>query len=78
MTPLIELPRVETMAPLQHEGWRRRMETLGITSRKSPFTGEELMVDFDQMSEQSQEEECESVRRFYALLDLLMPQVRLF
>lgn len=70
----IELPDPRRLAPLEHEAWRQMLLRDGVLSRVSHW-GEELMVDWDVMSDRAKEQDLEGVRRTYLLIDVLSPEV---
>ena len=67
----MRLPEIEAVAAQVHEAWVRAKRTQGVTSRKSE-TGEELMVDYQDLSESAKELDRESVRAVYAAIQALM------
>ena len=66
----LNLPDIETVAAKVHEAWRQAKLAQGITTRKSE-SGEELMVDYAQLSEAAKELDRGSVRAVYAALESL-------
>jgi len=67
----MRLPEIEAVAAQVHEAWVRAKRAQGVTSRKSE-TGEELMVDYQDLSESAKELDRESVRAVYAAIQALM------
>ena len=67
----MKLPDIETVAAKVHEAWMQTKRAQGVTSRKSE-TGEELMVDYEQLSEAAKELDRGSVRAVYAAIQALM------
>ena len=67
----MRLPEIEAVAARVHEAWVRAKRAQGVTSRKSE-TGEELMVDYQNLSESAKELDRESVRAVYAAIQALM------
>lgn len=66
----MNLPDIEAVAARVHEAWRQSKLARGITTRKSE-TGEELMVDYEQLSEEAKELDRGSVRAVYAAIKSL-------
>ena len=66
----MNLPEIEAVAAKVHEAWIQAKLAKGITSRKSE-TGEELMVDYERLSEAAKELDRESVRAVYAAIQAL-------
>ena len=66
----MNLPPIEAVAAKVHEAWRQAKLAQGITSRKSE-TGEELMVDYEQLSEEAKELDRGSVRAVFAAIQSL-------
>jgi hypothetical protein len=66
----MKLPDVETVAAKVHEAWMQSKLTQGITTRKSEL-GEELMVDYEQLSEEAKDLDRASVRAVYAAIESL-------
>jgi hypothetical protein len=64
----MKLPDIEAVAAKVHEAWMQTKRAQGITSRKSE-TGEELMVDYDGLSEAAKELDRQSVRAVYAAIE---------
>jgi hypothetical protein len=67
----MRLPEIEAVAAKVHEAWMETKRAQGLTSRKSE-SGEELMVDYDQLSEPAKELDRGSVRAVYAAIQSLM------
>jgi hypothetical protein len=60
----MNLPDVEVVAAKVHEAWMESKRAQGITSRKSE-KDEELMVPYEQLSEDARELDRASVRAVY-------------
>lgn len=58
------LPDIEAVSAKVHEAWMESKRAQGVTSRKSE-TGEELMVPYEQLSEEAKELDRGSVRAVY-------------
>ena len=58
------LPDVEEVAAKVHEAWMDAKRRAGVTTRKSE-SGEELMVPYEQLSEEAKELDRSSVRAVY-------------
>ena len=67
----MRLPEIEAVAAKVHAAWVQAKRRQGVTSRKSE-TGEELMVDYDQLSEAAKELDRQSVRAVYAAIESVM------
>jgi signal transduction protein with GAF and PtsI domain len=59
-----DLPDVEEVAAKVHEAWMNAKRARGVTTRTSE-TGEELMVPYEQLSEEAKELDRSSVRAVY-------------
>ena len=57
----MKLPDIEAVAAKVHEAWMQAKLAQGITTRKSEI-GEELMVDYGELSEEAKELDRGSVR----------------
>ena len=66
----MNLPDIEKVAARVHEAWMAAKRARGVTSRKSE-TGEELMVAYEQLSEESKELDRSSVRAVYKAIESL-------
>jgi len=66
----MKLPEIEAVAAKVHDSWRRAKLARGITTRKSE-TGEELMVDYEQLSEEAKDLDRATVRAVYAAIQSL-------
>jgi hypothetical protein len=66
----MKLPDIEAVAAKVHEAWMQTKLKQGITTRKSE-AGEELMVDYAQLSETAKELDRGSVRAVYAAIESL-------
>jgi hypothetical protein len=60
----MHLPDVEEVAARVHEAWMEAKRAQGITSRRSE-KGEELMIPYEQLSEEAKELDRSSVRAVY-------------
>ena len=69
----MNLPDIEAVAARVHEAWMESKRALGITSRKSE-TGEELMVSYDQLSEEAKELDRGTVKAVYAAIESINKQ----
>ncbi len=63
----MELPDIEVVAAKVHEAWIDTKRAHGVTTRKSE-SGEELMVPYEQLSEQAKELDRSTVRAVYKAL----------
>lgn len=66
----MKLPPIEAVAAKVHEAWMEAKLAQGVTSRKSE-SGEELMVDYDQLSEAAKDLDRGSVRAVYSAIESL-------
>ena len=66
----MKLPDIEAVAAKVHEAWMKTKRAKGITTRKSE-AGEELMVDYEQLSVEAKELDRASVRAVYAAIQSL-------
>lgn len=69
----MNLPDIEAVAAKVHEAWRESKLTQGITTRRSE-KGEELMVDYEQLSEEAKELDRATVRAVYAAIQSLLKE----
>jgi hypothetical protein len=60
----MNLPDIEAVAAKVHEAWMEAKRARGVSSRRSE-TGEELMVPYEQLSEEAKELDRSSVRAVY-------------
>lgn len=60
----MDLPDIETVSAKVHEAWMQSKAAKGVSSRKSE-TGEELMVPYEQLSEEAKDLDRASVRAVY-------------
>jgi hypothetical protein len=60
----MNLPDIEKVAAKVHKAWMEAKRARGVTSRKSE-AGEELMVPYEQLSEDAKELDRSSVRAVY-------------
>ena len=63
----MDLPDIETVSAKVHEAWMESKSAKGVKSRKSE-AGEELMVPYDQLSEEAKELDRATVRAVYAAI----------
>ena len=73
----MDLPHAHDVAPIVHEAWRRRKLNRGIESRLSTVTGKELLVCWDELCPEDQEDNCEGVRDVYLAVDMLSSDLNL-
>ena len=66
----MNLPDIEKVAARVHEAWMEAKRARGVTSRKSE-TGEELMVAYEQLSEEAKELDRSTVRAVYKAIESL-------
>jgi hypothetical protein len=66
----MKLPDIEAVAAKVHEAWMQSKLKKGITTRKSE-NGEELMVDYEHLSEEAKDLDRASVRAVYAAIESL-------
>jgi hypothetical protein len=59
-----ELPDIEVVAAKVHESWMESKRAQGMTTRRSE-SGEELMVPYEQLSEEQKEVDRATVRAVY-------------
>jgi hypothetical protein len=59
-----DLPGVEEVSAKVHEAWMESKRRAGVTTRKSE-SGEELMVPYEQLSEEAKDLDRSSVRAVY-------------
>ncbi len=69
MTAQGTLPPLEDVAARVHEAWRQGKIAAGITSRTFAETGEELMVDYADLSEAAKEADRVTVRTVYEAIE---------
>ena len=70
----MKLPDIEAVAAKVHEAWMKSKRFQGVTTRKSE-KGEELMVDYELLSEEAKELDRETVRAVYAAIESLSTKV---
>jgi len=63
----MNLPDIEIVSAKVHEAWMNTKKAQGITTRKSE-KGEEMMVPYEQLSEESKEIDRGTVRAVYAAI----------
>jgi len=66
----LKLPDVDKVAAKVHESWMQSKRNLGVLSRKSE-KGEELMVPYEKLTNESQELDRASVRAVYSAIESL-------
>jgi hypothetical protein len=66
----MKLPGIEAVAAKVHDAWVQAKRAQGITTRKSE-SGEELMVEYDQLSEDAKELDRASVRAVFDAIESL-------
>lgn len=66
----VKLPDIEAVAAKVHEAWMEAKQAQGIKTRKSE-SGEELMVDYAELSEAAKELDRGSVRAVYQAIESL-------
>jgi hypothetical protein len=69
----MKLPDMEAVARKVHEAWMQAKLAQGVKTRKSE-KGEELMVDYDQLSEEAKELDRGSVRAVYEAIQSLQEE----
>lgn len=69
----MKLPDMEAVARKVHEAWMQAKLAQGVKTRKSE-KGEELMVDYDQLSEEAKELDRGSVRAVYDAIQSLQEE----
>lgn len=67
----MKLPDIEIVSAKVHEAWMNAKRAQGITTRQSE-KGEELMVPYEQLSEEAKELDRETVRTVYAAIEAAM------
>ena len=60
----MELPDIEVVAAKVHEAWMEAKRAKGVKTRKSE-SGEEMMVPYEQLSEEMKELDRGTVRAVY-------------
>ena len=63
----MELPDIEVVSAKVHEAWMKTKLSQGVTSRKSE-KGEEMMVPYEQLSDEVKELDRGTVRSVYAAI----------
>ena len=63
----LNLPDVEEVSAKVHEAWMEAKRRAGVTSRRSE-AGEEMMVPYEQLTEESKELDRSTVRAVYAAI----------
>ncbi len=67
----MNLPDIEVVSAKVHEAWITSKLVQGVTSRKSEV-GEELMVEYDQLSEAAKDLDRNTVKAVYAAINKLV------
>ena len=63
----MDLPDIEEVSAKVHEAWMESKRRGGFTTRKSE-SGEELMVPYEELSEEAKELDRSTVRAVYAAI----------
>lgn len=66
------LPNIELVCAKVHEAWMKSKQDKGITTRLSE-KGEELMVPYDQLTEESKDLDRNTVNAVYTAIEELQP-----
>ena len=66
----MNLPDIEKVSAKVHEAWMEAKRKQGVTSRKSE-TGEELMIAYEQLSEEAKDLDRSTVRAVYKAIESL-------
>lgn len=69
----MNLPDIEIVAEKVHDAWMNSKLNQGVSSRASE-NGEELMVPYDQLSEEAKELDRVTVRAVYAAIEEIIQQ----
>ena len=64
----MDLPDIELVAAKVHDAWMKSKLAKGLTSRRSE-AGEELMVRYEQLSEEAKELDRAAVRAVYEAIE---------
>jgi hypothetical protein len=64
----MDLPDIEVVSAKVHEAWMKTKKAQGIESRKSEL-GEEMMVPYEELSEDSKDLDRGTVRAVYAAIE---------
>ena len=67
----MKLPDIELVSAKVHEAWMKQKALAGVTSRKLDTSGEELLVPYEQLSEQAKELDRATVRAVYTAIESL-------
>lgn len=70
----MNLPDMEQVAALVHRSWMEGKYAKGITSRKAE-DGEELMVDYFELSEVQKDQDRQTVKTVYGAIEQLLIKV---
>jgi hypothetical protein len=68
---VVKLPDIEHVAAKVHESWLAAKRAAGVTSRRLDTTGEELMVPYEQLSEEAKQLDRGTVQAVYAAIETL-------
>ena len=71
----MDLPDIEIVASRVHEAWMKAKTAQGVASRKSE-SGEEMMVPYEQLSEEAKELDRATVRAVYAAIQAAQQETR--
>jgi hypothetical protein len=66
----MNLPDIELVSAKVHEAWMESKKAQGVTSRKSE-KGEELMVPYEQLSEEAKDLDRGSVKAVFKAIESL-------
>ena len=69
----MNLPDIETVSAKVHEAWMESKRSKGVTTRQSEG-GEELMVPYEQLSEEAKELDRATVRAVYEAIHAAMKE----
>lgn len=64
----MQLPDIELVSAKVHEAWMDGKLSKGITTRKSE-NGEELMVPYEELSEEAKDADRNTVKAVYAAIE---------
>ncbi len=67
----MNLPDIELVSSKVHESWIENKKAKGITSRKSE-DGEELMVEYEKLSEKQKDQDRDTVKTVYKAIKELI------
>jgi len=63
-----ENEKIEAISAKVHSNWIQMKLAAGVSTRKLDTTGEELMVDYDQLSDEAKELDRGTVRTVFAAI----------